>query len=76
MEIIKMKYVSRCEMGVCQNKANYAIQMKRLGIRNEIHICKECLSELYAKAKKILPSSYIPLPLKPPAKGGANFSKC
>ena len=52
MEIVKIKYVSRCEMGVCPNKANYAIRAKRLGIRNEIHICLDCLKELTKQGEK------------------------
>lgn len=56
MEIVKIKYVSRCEMGVCPNKANYAIRAKRLGIRNEIHICLDCLKELTKQGAKLIKS--------------------
>ncbi|HHW89398.1 MAG TPA: hypothetical protein GX745_00635 [Clostridiales bacterium] len=54
MEIINQKQKSRCELGVCKNRAEFAIRAKRLGARNEIHICKDCLSALNKQSSKIL----------------------
>ena len=54
MEIVELKLKSRCELGVCKNRAEFAIRAKRLGVRNEIHICKDCLSALNKQSSKIL----------------------
>ncbi|HEY8443794.1 MAG TPA: hypothetical protein VIL24_03240 [Clostridia bacterium] len=56
MEIVNLKLKSRCEIGVCKNFADFAVRAKRLGIRNEIHICKDCLTELNKLSSKILKS--------------------
>ncbi|HEY8423820.1 MAG TPA: hypothetical protein VIL23_03565 [Clostridia bacterium] len=54
MEIVNLKLKSHCEIGVCKNLAEYAVRAKKLGVRNEIHICKECLAELNKLSSKIL----------------------
>lgn len=54
MQIVNLNLKSHCELGVCKNRAEYAIRAKRLGIRNEIHICKDCLSTLNKLSSKIL----------------------
>ncbi len=47
MELIENKYRIRCEMGACKNLAKKTIKMSRVGIRSRIHICDDCLRELY-----------------------------
>lgn len=54
MKIVELKLKSRCEIGVCKNFAAFAIRAKRLGIRNEIHVCRDCLAELNKHSSKIL----------------------
>lgn len=56
MQLIKASHKIRCEMGVCRNIAAYSIKMDRVGIRSQIHICEDCLNELY----KIIGESVIP----------------
>lgn len=58
MEIIKINNNIMCELGVCRNRAQNAIKFARAGIRGRIHVCDDCLSELYsAIGKTIVPRS-------------------
>jgi len=54
MKVIKITNKIRCELGVCNNLATYALTMSRTGIRSRIYLCEECLRRIYAEAKAIL----------------------
>lgn len=58
MKLIKGTRKIRCEMGACRNLADYTISMNRVGIRSSIHVCNECLKELYGLiGETIIPKS-------------------
>ncbi len=58
MELIKNKYKIRCEMGACKNVADYTVKMNRVGIKSRIHVCSDCLKELYELiGSEIIPQS-------------------
>ena len=67
MQLIKAKHNIRCEMGVCRNKAEYSIKMDRVGIKSQIHICGNCLKELY----KVIGESIVPKSIETAKKKGA-----
>ena len=48
MELIKTPYRIRCEMGVCKNVASHTVMLSRCGVKSRIHICDDCMKELYA----------------------------
>ena len=54
MKVIKITNKIRCELGVCNNLAVYALTMSRTGIRSRIYLCEDCLRRIYAEAKAIL----------------------
>lgn len=54
MKVIKITNKIRCELGVCNNLATYALTMSRTGIRSRIYLCEDCLKRIYAEAKAIL----------------------
>ena len=54
MKLEKNERKIRCEMGACKNKADFRIRLNRVGIRNAIHICEDCLKELYSLAGTLL----------------------
>lgn len=47
MELTDSKYKIRCEMGACKNMASKTVKLSRVGIRSSLHICDDCLKELY-----------------------------
>lgn len=58
MELCDVRYKIRCEMGACKNKATRTVKMSRVGIRSRIHVCDDCLKELYALiGTQIIPKS-------------------
>ncbi|MBR2967474.1 MAG: hypothetical protein IKC35_01690 [Clostridia bacterium] len=67
MQLIKAKHKIKCEMGVCKNTAEYSIKMDRVGIRSQIHVCSDCLNELY----KVIGESVIPKSVETAKKKGA-----
>jgi len=54
MKIEKNLRKIRCEMGACNKLADYTIRLNRMGLKNSIHICAECLKELYEQAGTLL----------------------
>lgn len=48
MELLDTPYKIRCEMGACKNFASKTVKLSRVGIKSRIHICENCLKELYA----------------------------
>ena len=54
MKVIKITNKIRCELGVCNNLATYALTMSRTGIRSRIYLCEDCLKRIYVEAKAIL----------------------
>lgn len=46
MQLLEAKYRIRCEMGACKKPATHTIKLARVGLRSQIHICKDCLMEL------------------------------
>lgn len=67
MQLIKAKHKIKCEMGVCKNNAAYSIKMDRVGIRSQVHVCNDCLSELY----RLIGESVIPKSIETAKKKGA-----
>lgn len=58
MKLIKSTRKIRCEMGVCRKLADYTIAMDRVGIKSNIHVCKDCLGELYSLiGEHVIPKS-------------------
>lgn len=58
MKLIKENVKIRCEMGACKNFATHSIKMDRVGIRSHIHVCDQCLSELYTLiGNEVVPKS-------------------
>lgn len=56
MELVKAQVKIRCEMGACKNIAAYTVKLNRVGIRSQLHICENCLCELYsAIGKTVVP---------------------
>ncbi|MBQ4049588.1 MAG: hypothetical protein IJD07_02935 [Clostridia bacterium] len=47
MKLEKNTRKIKCEMGACKNNADYTIGLKRVGLKNSIHVCEACLKELY-----------------------------
>lgn len=47
MELIDAKCKIRCEMGACKNMAAKTVKLSRVGIKSRIHVCEDCLKELY-----------------------------
>lgn len=59
MQLINTEYKIRCEMGACKNPAKKTIKMNRVGIRSRIHICENCLNELYQLVGESLASKEV-----------------
>ena len=58
MELLQAKYKIKCEMGACPNRATHTIKFNRVGIGSRIHVCDECLKELYSLiGSQIVPKS-------------------
>ncbi|MCI9031800.1 MAG: hypothetical protein HFK09_04680 [Clostridia bacterium] len=58
MELLKANYKIKCEMGACPNRATHTIKFNRVGIGSRLHVCDECLKELYALiGTQIVPKS-------------------
>ncbi|MDR2634659.1 MAG: hypothetical protein LBC13_01615 [Clostridiales bacterium] len=53
MKIEKIKCKTRCDVAVCKNHAEYALT-KGCIPGGGVHICGECLKELYSEAGKLL----------------------
>lgn len=47
MELVDTKYKIRCEMGACKNLASKTVKLSRAGIKSHLHVCDDCLKELY-----------------------------
>lgn len=69
MDLTKTEYKIRCEMGACKNLAAATIKMSRVGIRSRIHICKNCMIELY----DLIGSKVVPKSLETLRKKDDNF---
>ena len=58
MELLKANYKIKCEMGAFPNRATHTIKFNRVGIGSRLHVCDECLKELYALiGTQIVPKS-------------------
>lgn len=58
MELCNAECKIKCEMGACKNKAARTIKLSRVGIRSRIHVCDDCLKELYTLiGTQIVPKS-------------------
>ena len=65
MKLLRSNDKRKCEMGACKNKASYTIKLERMGIRSELHICENCLDELYKLiGEEIVPKSIETLKLR------------
>lgn len=71
MELVETKYKIRCEMGACKNRAAHTIKMSRTGIRSRIHVCDECLRELYS----LIGACVIPRSIETACKKGGKSVK-
>lgn len=60
MKLIKTPYKIRCEMGACKNFAEKTIVMDRVSIKNNVHVCANCLQTLY----KLIGEDLIPKPIQ------------
>lgn len=56
MELIDTKCKIKCEMGACKHDATKTIKLNRVGIKSRIHVCDECLKELYS----LIGAAYVP----------------
>lgn len=56
MELIDTKCKIKCEMGACRRDAAKTIKLNRVGIKSRIHVCDECLKELYS----LIGAAYVP----------------
>lgn len=65
MELIETNRKIRCEMGACKNLADKSIKMNRVGIKSQIHVCDDCLRELYG----LIGSSLVPKSIETANKG-------
>lgn len=55
MEIKKLENIKvKCDFYGCNNMADYTINLKRGIFRGYTDLCKDCLTELYSVAGKIL----------------------
>lgn len=59
MKLINTPYKIRCEFGACKNMASKSIAMERVGTKNHLHVCGECLLSLY----KMIGQQLIPTPI-------------
>ena len=66
MKLTNTPYKIRCEMGVCKNFASKSIISERVGIRSNLHVCSQCLIELY----KLIGATVIPSSIETLAKKG------
>lgn len=58
MKLIKVNALVRCDMPMCNNKANYTITAKGVLRSRQINICKDCLNSLYEEiSNEIIPKS-------------------
>ena len=56
MELIENKCKIGCEMGACKNRATKTIKFSRVGIKSRLHVCDDCLKELYS----LIGARYVP----------------
>lgn len=66
MELLENKCKIRCEMGACKNLATRTVKMSRVGIKSSIHVCDDCLKELYG----LIGGALIPKSIETAAKKG------
>ena len=59
MRLINTPYKIRCEMGSCKNLSSKTIVMERVGVKNNIHVCEDCMQSLY----KLIGEQIIPAPV-------------
>ena len=64
MKLIQTRHKIRCELGVCKRYAEYTIAMERVGVGSRIHICKECLEQIYKLAGEIFVPKSIETAIK------------
>lgn len=70
MELIDTPAKIRCEMGACKNFAAKTVKMSRVGIRSRLHICDDCLRQLYTLiGKEVVPKSIETAGKRKTAKG-------
>ena len=60
MKLINTPYKIRCEMGACKNLAYKTIVMDRVSIKNHLHVCGNCLQNLYS----LIGEEVIPKPVE------------
>ena len=66
MELTDSKYKIRCEMGACKNMASKTVKLSRVGVRSSLHICDDCLKELYG----LIGETLIPKSIETASKKG------
>ncbi|MCX4366420.1 MAG: hypothetical protein OSJ67_00260 [Clostridia bacterium] len=53
MKLLKEKYSMRCDMGTCQNIAEFEVDLGG-NKRHNLHICRSCFDELYGEMSKVV----------------------
>ncbi len=71
MELTDAKYKIRCEMGACKNIATKTVKLSRVGIKSSLHICDDCLKELYG----LIGSTIVPKSIETAVKKGSKSVK-
>lgn len=70
MELTDTKHKIRCELGACRNPAKKTIKFSRVGIKSSLHVCEDCLRELYG----LIGADLIPKSIETAVKKGKNGS--
>ncbi len=66
MELTDNKYKIRCEMGACKNMATKTVKLRRVGVKSNLHVCEQCLRELYG----LIGETLVPKSIERAAKKG------
>lgn len=66
MELTDTKYKIRCEMGACKRRADKTVKLARVGVKSSLHVCNDCLKELYA----LIGATLVPKSIETAAKKG------
>ncbi len=54
MEIRKINYPVRCDMGLCRKQAVFSIGGKNTLLRRQLNLCEDCIAELYKELGRLI----------------------
>lgn len=57
MKIEKVSVPVKCDMGLCRNRAEYAISFEGVPLSNRIYLCRDCLKALSAATRNAVKGS-------------------